>query len=242
MTLSQPIAASGSVIDVIPKHTTCPFCGKELRTTSVSFSIRGKRKTRSGLPVFGSCGCKRSRETLELRRELTEQEWRQRFVECGIPRDYLYIDPPCGDVVSAVNAGESVYIYGHTNGVGKTAKACAAAKRLIRNGKRTQFVSVTKLESDYRDTFGANLEPLLHAPVLVLDDVGKESGTSFTASMVYTIVNDRAANNYPTIYTSNKDIAELGEQLGDTDTGRAVTSRLAMCSMVHVTGQDRRLA
>lgn len=241
MSFRSTTVSAAPLVDAVPKVKTCPFCGKELRRTAVSFSIEGKRRTASGLPVFGSCGCRESHRILNPERKLSHQEILHKYAEAGIPRDYWSVEVDCADVVSAVSRGLSVYIWG-SNGTGKTATACCAAKRLMAEGKRIAFGNVAKIEADFRASDGANVDHLVAVPVLVLDDLGKESGTSFTAGMVYTIVNERAANNRPTIFTANKTVGELGRSLGDADTGRAVASRLSACVMKQLNGADRRSA
>ena len=73
------------------------------------------------------------------------------------------------------------------------------------------------------------------ASLLVIDDIGAEKASEWTAERLYTIIDHRYANCLPLIVTSNLPPSKLAEQ-----TGERSASRLAeMCEVVAMTGTDR---
>ena len=70
----------------------------------------------------------------------------------------------------------------------------------------------------------------------MIDDIGAEKASEWTAERLYTIVDHRYANCLPLMVTSNLPPSKLTEQ-----TGERTASRLAeMCQVVAMTGTDRR--
>ena len=64
---------------------------------------------------------------------------------------------------------------------------------------------------------------------LVLDDFGVESTTDWSFQLLYVIINRRYENEKITIFTSNYELPELAEKLGD----ERITSRIKqMCKVV----------
>ena len=76
-----------------------------------------------------------------------------------------------------------------------------------------------------------------HHGLLFLDDLGAENATDFVRDTLYLIINRRYEGKLPVIITSNLDLGELSDSVGDR-----IASRIAgMCDMVELEGGDRRL-
>jgi DNA replication protein DnaC len=100
------------------------------------------------------------------------------------------------------------------------------------------FTRVTDLLDDLRpgDDSRQRVRDCQNARLLVLDDIGAEKASEWTAERLYTIVDHRYANCLPLIVTSNLPPSKLADQ-----TGERTASRLAeMCEVVAMTGTDRR--
>lgn len=71
---------------------------------------------------------------------------------------------------------------------------------------------------------------------LFIDDFGAERLTDFVQDTFYQLINDRYINKLPTIISTNYELPEIADRLGER-----VASRLAeMCFIINVTGDDRR--
>ena len=73
--------------------------------------------------------------------------------------------------------------------------------------------------------------------LLILDDIGVERVSDFVLETLYRVINYRYVNMLPTIFTSNLNIQELADKIGD----RSVSRIVEMCGVVELTGSDRRL-
>jgi len=115
-------------------------------------------------------------------------------------------------------------------GGGKTFLACAIANALLDSGKEVLFVVVPDLLDQIRATFDRSYEyteqdlmdTARKVEVLVLDDMGAHNYTDWTANKIYSILNYRMNNRLPTIITTNLDLAELEEHLGERTTSRII--------------------
>jgi DNA replication protein DnaC len=105
-------------------------------------------------------------------------------------------------------------------GSGKTTLAVAAAKELaVRHGLRLRYASIPKLLDDLRHeamghTSAASLSEHIAAPVLVLDDLGREKFTAFAREKLYLLLDERLRRHTEeepriTFFTSNLSFAEL---------------------------------
>jgi DNA replication protein DnaC len=138
------------------------------------------------------------------------------------------------------------------NGVGKTHLAVGILKEVIRaKGARAFFFETRELLRFVRDTYNRSvaetemevLGPVLHADVLVLDDLGAERTSEWVQETLGLVVNTRYNARRPTIFTSN-----LVDSPDNTDPrsfifqlGARTRSRLIeMCDFVEIQGVDVR--
>jgi DNA replication protein DnaC len=138
------------------------------------------------------------------------------------------------------------------NGVGKTHLAVGMLKAVIRaKGARGYFFETRELLRLVRDTYNRSvaetemdvLAPVLHADLLVLDDLGAERSSEWVQETLGLVVNTRYNERRPTIFTSN-----LLDSADSTDPrtfifqlGARTRSRLMeMCDWVEIQGVDVR--
>lgn len=134
------------------------------------------------------------------------------------------------------------------HGNGKTHLAVACLRALLENGAlgpgSARFINVPALFYQIRDTFQAQertwpmLKKLIDLPLLILDDVGAEKVTEWTAEALYLVLDGRLGR--PTILTSNYGLRGLKEL--DPEKWGRICSRIAgECQLIQLRGPDRRL-
>ncbi len=115
-------------------------------------------------------------------------------------------------------------------GSGKTFLACCIANGLLEHGQEVLFLVVPDLLDEIRATYDHEtvtteqelLETARKVKFLILDDLGAHNYTEWTRNKLYSIVNYRLNNQLPTIITTNLDLNELEQYLGDRTTSRIV--------------------
>lgn len=139
-----------------------------------------------------------------------------------------------------------------SHGVGKTHLAVAILKELIvRKAARAYFYEVPDLLKLVRDSYDQGgdqrelgvLAPVLHADLLVLDDLGEERTSDWVQETLAHVINVRYSENRATIFTTN-----LSDSPDSTDPrsfiyklGARTRSRLIeMCDRVHMDAPDSR--
>lgn len=103
------------------------------------------------------------------------------------------------------------------NGCGKTHLAAAIANYLLKEGKPVKFVVVPDLLDHLRSAFGPEspvsydqlFEEVKNAPLLILDDLGKQSTTPWAQEKLYQIINHRYNYQLPTVVTTNCALDEI---------------------------------
>lgn len=123
-------------------------------------------------------------------------------------------------------------------GVGKTWSAVAACRPPFDRGMDVMFKAAVDLLDDLRpDGPRDALEEAREVDLLVLDDLGAERPTDWTAERLYAIVNWRWMQERPTVATSNLAPADLHERVGERMWSRLVGSEAVV---VGLDGTDRR--
>lgn len=134
-------------------------------------------------------------------------------------------------------------------GTGKTHLAVAIARHVIEQKQIGARVARTiELLADIRRTFSEHdgyraenesdlIHKLAYVPLLVLDDLGAEKISDWVKEVFYRIIDQRWLEQKPIIVTTNLDLKELEEKIGER-----VVSRLAgMCVPIAIQNHDYRI-
>jgi len=108
------------------------------------------------------------------------------------------------------------------NGCGKTHLAAANANACLDADRPATFVGVPDLHDHLRSTYGPDstvtydelFETIRTAPLLILDDLGSQSGTAWAQEKLYQLFNYRYNFHLPTVVTTNLTFELLEPRLG----------------------------
>ncbi len=114
-------------------------------------------------------------------------------------------------------APENWLVFAGVNGCGKTHLAAAIANYRLKEGKPVKFVVVPDFLDHLRSTFSPEspvsydqvFEEVKNAPLLILDDLGKQSTTPWAQEKLYQIINYRYNHQLPTVVTTNCALDEI---------------------------------
>ena len=202
------LKAMGLPSDYLEIHYTCEKCNDtgfyEERDDKKGVSNAPER---SSFDDFDLSFYKEDRETLEQMKYI--------FETCVSYSRNFDLESP------------SLLFYGRT-GLGKTHLSLSIANEVIKKGYNVIYGSVNnffaKIEyekfSKGNDTYTWDL--LCDADLLILDDLGMEFATSFTNSVLYTIINTRICKNLPTVISTNLSPDELRDKYHESIVSRIV--------------------
>lgn len=117
-------------------------------------------------------------------------------------------------------------------GSGKTHLAAAIANKLIANNIDVLFLVVPDFLDEMRMSYGslgefdevAMMNRAKNAPILILDDLGMHNFSQWTKNKLFTLINYRLNNNLPMIITTNLNMDELKEIVGERITSRIIAA------------------
>ncbi|RAT96976.1 primosomal protein DnaI [Brevibacillus sp. Leaf182] len=134
-----------------------------------------------------------------------------------------------------VGTGERVkglYLHGPF-GVGKSYIMGAIGRELSERNVASLLVYVPDFIREMKDSisdqsYAGKLELLKEVPVLILDDIGAENLTPWVRDEILgVILNQRANNHLPTLFTSNYSLSELQEHLSISNGNRIEQTKAA---------------
>jgi DNA replication protein DnaC len=108
-------------------------------------------------------------------------------------------------------------VFQGVNGCGKTHLAAAIANYCLKAGQPVKFVVVPDFLDHLRSTFSPEstvsydqlFEEVKNAPLLILDDLGKQSTTPWAQEKLYQVINYRYNAQLPTVVTTNCSTDEI---------------------------------
>ncbi|GEC93310.1 MULTISPECIES: primosomal protein DnaI [Brevibacillus] len=134
-----------------------------------------------------------------------------------------------------VGTGERVkglYLHGPF-GVGKSYIMGAIGRELSERNVASLLVYVPDFIREMKDSisdqsYAGKLELLKEVPVLILDDIGAENLTPWVRDEILgVILNQRANNHLPTLFTSNYSLSELQEHMSISNGNRIEQTKAA---------------
>lgn len=154
------------------------------------------------------------------------------------------------NILTMVEEGKGLYIWGKSTGSGKTSWACKIMSHFFRKicfntGLENEglYIFLPTFLEDLRDNydnkdpeFDEVLRMVKSCRLLIVDDIGSERVTEWVRERVVSIINTRVSNGLTTIYTSNLSPEELRENLGDRISSRVLGSS----KVIEITSGDRR--
>jgi DNA replication protein DnaC len=166
--------------------------------------------------------------------------WEKRLGAAGIPLRFRDRTIPCfvaetDEQKYALNFAVNYcaeFEHGHSGrcavfigepGTGKTHLACGIALRAMKNwGASAVFSTVSKIARRVREAKSFNSDEteseaiavFVYPDLLIVDEVGIQSGTDSEARALFDILNDRYEQRKPTIFLSNMAIPGVVEALG----------------------------
>ena len=119
--------------------------------------------------------------------------------------------------------GKGLYIYSKTKGSGKTLLACCLANEIMeRHDITVKFISIVDFIERTKDSFNdyaakKELEQLINAKLLIIDDIGAEIKKDWIDMVLFRIIDSRYTNKCVTIFTSNveRESLKLNDRIKD---------------------------
>ena len=119
--------------------------------------------------------------------------------------------------------GTSIVMSGGV-GTGKTHLGASMAHQVIHDyGMKAHFTTVIKMVRRIRATYNRDsreseemvLDYFMNRDLLIIDEIGVQSGSDHEHNTIFEIINERYADMKPTILLSNEGIEELTKVLGE---------------------------
>ena len=193
-------------------------------------------------------------EEAERAERASAQEHDRRIKASDLPAALLAVDldsldiAGCKDAIAAARywalKGGGLMFTGKF-GVGKTTVA-AGALRLLLESKPGRWTSAPLLMAHLGSGFDSPqraraMQTLQRSSALVLDDLDKTRPTEYGAEQIFLAVDGAVTSGRPLLVTTNLGLGQLAQKWPEPF-GEAIASRLAgYCTVVEVTGRDRRL-
>ena len=140
--------------------------------------------------------------------------------------------------VNCIDSCASLFISGDVR-TGKTLLSCIICNERAFLGKHSLFVTVTDLMDtlqDFTDQFSRNesLRRFKSCPCLVIDDLGAEYQSDYSASVIFSIIDYRYKNNLQTIINSNFSLDELSRHLRGYQGERICRRINDFCQVIYI--------
>lgn len=135
-------------------------------------------------------------------------------------------------------------LFSGDTGVGKT-YALFAVKNMMSNGPNGAiYKNWVELLAEHKDLIGKTdtdslIESLFKGHVLILDDIGAEKATEWSTERLYMIIEKAYRKEHILLIGTNLDIKK--DQLREVYGDRIVSRLTEMCTLVKMSGEDRRI-
>ena len=177
----------------------------------------------------------------QAQREARLMDWQRRLGRAGIPlrfqdRSFDDFEAVTGaqrtalafarefalDFGSPARRGRGALFVGHP-GTGKTHLACAIGMHLLHEGRLVLFTTVLRAVRMVKDAWGPAAQMtesqavsrLTRPDLLILDEVGVQTGSEFERHLLSDVLNERYEHRRATLLLSNLPLADVGAYLGE---------------------------
>lgn len=256
----------GTLGEKLIGHFTCEGCGKEVERKELVIPV-GPRK---GEVIVSDFGCKCENIRLAKRAVLQANRCKMRRMERMFDNGSMMNESlrratfesykaPTRDLQQVkerlmvyadqfdTQHAHNILLQGNY-GVGKSHLAAAIAKTVMANGCSALFLSVPKLLTKIKNTYGRKeryseaeiLDMVGEVNLFILDDLGTEytndwqDGRSWTHTKLFEVLDARAGK--PTIFTTNLSGSELEEKMNERNMSRL----LDRTEIIRMKGPDYR--
>lgn len=144
----------------------------------------------------------------------------------------------CFETALAENHG--LLIYGNV-GSGKTFAAACIANQVLEDGYTAYFTNFSEIKNNLWNAKNKQefVSDVCSYDLLVIDDFGTESDSSYTSEIVTNIFDTRVTKQKPMIITSNFTPEQL-KKGGEIEYQRIISRVLGSCMAIKYVGDDRR--
>lgn len=206
---------------VYPRFTVaCPECAREQaeqqRLDDQIQEAAQRKKMQQTLIQQRLAGSGIPRRFIDKMVQNYQAETPQQQYNVGRIREYAR------EFISGSHSGRNLALIGNS-GTGKTHLACAVANHVMRNcGGTARFLSISDLNRLIRESkrFDATvsesemIDTLASHDLLVIDEIGIQSGTDAESRAVFDVFNERYQRMVPTIFLSNLSLDDFQAALG----------------------------
>lgn len=238
----QLLTAAGFPDDYLDPIYNCPLCRDTGYTTS-----EGGRKQK--------CSCFRQREISILYSQSHIQDMVAKENFSTLSTEYYQGDDLrhfesavdlCREFVKNFKKDYRNILFYGTVGTGKSFLSGCIAKELMDTGCSVIYFSASGLfdlfarySFDYKEkaAFQDFCEDIYSCDLLIIDDLGTEITNTFTASQLFSCLNERCLRKKAVIISTNLSLEEIRDRYSDRIFSR-ITSSFALCKL---TGQDIRI-
>lgn len=157
------------------------------------------------------------------------------YYKTNVTRELMIIQDYVSAFSKYLKSGQSLYIWSHMIGSGKTMTACAVANELVERGFEVLFMTSGTMFMKIRDTFNEKskisteslMDSFKKCELLILDDLGNEKMSAWTDETMFEVINARYLAHKPTLFTSNCNVTELNYNK------RIIDRIKADCTIIH---------
>lgn len=141
---------------------------------------------------------------------------------------------------TALEENHGLLIYGNV-GSGKTFAAACITNQVLENGYTAYFTNFAEIKNNLwnAENKQAFIKDVCSYDLLVIDDFGTESDSSYTNEIVTNIFDTRVTKQKPMILTSNFTPEQLKKD-GGIEYQRIISRVLGNCMAIKYVGDDRR--
>lgn len=235
----------------------CEGCGEEVKQTRLQIP----KGPRAGEEIIANYGCrcediKLAKQAIERRNQLRKDKMTDFFDYYSLINDNLQTatienyEPTSDDLKQAKQQvinyianydGKKNLLLTGSYGTGKSHLSVAVTKKIMEKGKECLFLSLPKLLTKIKDTFGNKgvtedelLQVIKRVDLLVLDDIGAEHQTEWANTKLFEVLDDRSGKS--TIYTTNLSSKELRVQVNERNFSRMMENT----DVIKMNGRDYR--